>query len=121
MYAVPPHRDIGARLEALACVERIARRADCADDIDGAGQVDGLAQAADMDVDGAQFDVAVLAPDAVEQLPARKDAARMLHEMAQQAEFGRPHRDDLTVSHDLVRDRVELDVGIDRKSTRLNS
>src|SRR3546814_20517815 len=70
----------------------------------------------------AQFDIAVLAPDAVEQLPAREDAARMLHEMAEQAEFGRPHRDDLARPHHLVRDRIEFDVGIaqhlagDRKS-----
>src|SRR3546814_19401695 len=60
----------------------------------------------------AQFDIAVLAPDAVEQLPAREDAARMLHEMAEQAEFGRPHRDDLARPHHLVRDRIEFDVGI---------
>ena len=32
--------------------------------------------------------------------------------MAQQAEFGRPHRDDLAVADDLVRDRIELDIGI---------
>ena len=36
----------------------------------------------------------------------------MLHEVAQQAEFGRTHRDDLAVADDLVRDRIELDIGI---------
>src|SRR3546814_6881414 len=65
-----------------------------------------------MDVDGAQFDVAVLPPDAVEQLPARKYPTGMLHEMAQQAEFGRSHRDDLPRAHHLVRDRIEFDIGI---------
>ena len=36
----------------------------------------------------------------------------MLHEVAQQAKFGRPHRDDLAVPHHLVRNRIELDIGI---------
>src|SRR5690606_41928784 len=87
-------------------------RAHCAKAVGGAGQVDGLAQAPDMDVDRSQFDVAILSPHAVEQLPAREDASWMLHEMAQQAKLGWPEVHDLLAALHLVRDRIELEVGV---------
>ena len=46
-----------------------------------------------MDVDGARLDIDVVAPDDVEQLLAAEHPARMLHEVAQQAELGRAEMD----------------------------
>ena len=48
-----------------------------------------------MDVDRAQFDIAVGPPDRVEQLPAAEHPARVLHEKLQQPEFGRAEADGL--------------------------
>ena len=48
-----------------------------------------------MHVDGARLDIDVVAPDRVQQLLAREHPARMLHQMAQQAEFGRAEMDGL--------------------------
>ena len=48
-----------------------------------------------MDVDGPQLDLAVAAPDRVEQPLAREDPAGMLEEMLEQPELGRPERDRL--------------------------
>jgi hypothetical protein len=45
-----------------------------------------------MHVDRARLDIDVVAPDRVQQLLARKDAAGMLEQEAQQAEFRRPER-----------------------------
>src|SRR3546814_15000392 len=80
---------MGVCSDALPRIERITRGAHRADDVRGAGQVDRLPQPPDMHVDRPQLDIAVLPPDAVEQLPACEDAPRMLHEMSQQAELGR--------------------------------
>src|SRR5690606_9064487 len=57
-------------------VEGVARAANGADRVPGAALVDGLAQPADMNVDGALVDIDVCAPDAVEKLLARINAAR---------------------------------------------
>src|SRR5206468_8713673 len=54
-------------------VERITGRTDGADDVGAPIAIDRLAEAADVDVDGAQLDVAVAAPDRVEQPLARED------------------------------------------------
>src|ERR1700753_3923573 len=56
-------------------VERIARRAHRANRIAHAIDIKRLAQAPDMDVDGARFDIDVTAPHGVEQLLAREHAA----------------------------------------------
>ena len=58
-----------------------------------AAPVERLAQAADVDVDGADLDVDVLAPDPVEQLLAARDPARALHQRVEQAELGRAEVD----------------------------
>src|SRR5690606_37327484 len=76
--------------EASALLHRVTRAANGADDVAVAAAVDGLAQPADMDVDGALVDIDRLAPDIVEQLPAREDAAGVAHHEFEQAEFGRP-------------------------------
>ncbi len=65
-----------------------------------------------MDVDGAQFDVAVMAPDAVEQALARKDMTGMLDEMLEQAKFGRAECDCRAVAAHPVRHGIDLDIGI---------
>ena len=41
-----------------------------------------------MDIDGALVDIDVAAPHRIEKLRARIDAARILHEVLEQAEFG---------------------------------
>ena len=57
-----------------------------------------------MDVHRARLDVAVAAPDAVEQPLAREDAAGVLQEVLQQAELGRAERDRLAMAAHLVAD-----------------
>src|SRR4051812_6340639 len=52
-----------------------------------------LAQALDVDIDGALLDEDVVAPDAVEQLPAAVDALRVCHQEVQQPELGRADLD----------------------------
>src|SRR6476619_5688627 len=68
-------------------VQRVAGAADGADRILLAAGVEQLAQAADMDVDGALVDIDVAAPDAVEQLFARKHAAGTFHQELEQPVF----------------------------------
>ena len=65
-------------------VQRIARRTDRPDDVAVKAFVQGLAQAADMYINGADFDVAVMAPDAIEQALTRKDMAWIFEEMLEQ-------------------------------------
>src|SRR5262249_1511253 len=72
-----------------AVVERVAGAAHGADRILLAAGVEQLAQAADVYVHSALIDIDVAAPDAVEQLLARKHPARMFQEELQQAIFGR--------------------------------
>src|SRR5665213_3277237 len=76
-----------------AVIQRVAGATDGADRILLAAGVEQLAQAADMDVDGALVDIDVAAPDAVEQLLAAEHAAGMLEEEFEQAVFGRPEID----------------------------
>ncbi|MSO80853.1 MAG: GNAT family N-acetyltransferase [Alphaproteobacteria bacterium] len=91
----PPRADMEKEysLRHLRHVERVAGRADGADQVGQFVNVHRLAQTADVDVDGTRLDIGVAAPDIVEQLLAAKDAAGMLHEEAQQAELGRAERD----------------------------
>src|ERR1700737_1015335 len=76
------------KMRSSGVVERVPSAAHGADEVGRAGEIDRLAQAADVDVDGACLDIDVMAPHLVEQLLAREDAAGMLHEEAQQAELG---------------------------------
>ena len=64
-----------------------------------------------MDVDGAQLDVAVAAPDRIEQPRPAEHPARMFEEMAQQPEFGRAERDRRAGALHLVADDVHFEVG----------
>src|ERR1700731_2919238 len=77
-----------ARLRGLAeaVVQRIAGAAHGADRVRHAAAVERLAQAADMDVDGALVDIDVAAPDLVEQLLAGKHPAGAFHQEFDQAE-----------------------------------
>ena len=54
-------------LKPAVGIQRVARRTNSADNVELSAFVDRFAQAADMDVNGARFDVAVVPPDAVEQ------------------------------------------------------
>src|SRR5580704_6649423 len=85
--------DLRSTRLAEAIVERIAGAADGADRVDGVAAVERLAQAADMDVDGALVDIDVAAPDAIEQLLAGEHPAGAFHQEFEQAEFGRPEID----------------------------
>src|SRR5580698_6032129 len=74
-------------------VQRIAGAAHGADRIDGVAAVERLAQAADMDVDGALVDIDVAAPHPVEQLLAGEHPAGAFHQEFEQAELGRAEID----------------------------
>ena len=58
------------------------------------------------------FEFRVVPPDAVEQLLAREDAARVLQEMAQQPEFGRAEMDRLAGTVGAMRHQVHLEIGV---------
>jgi len=75
-------------------VERISGRADRANGVFFTGPGECPAEAPDMDIDGAGFNINVGPPDGVEQLLAAEDAAGMLDQMLEQAVFGgaRPPR-----------------------------
>ena len=60
------------RLKPSVRIQRIACRSHGTDDVGLAAFVDGLAQAADVHIDRAWLDVAVMTPDAVEQPFTRK-------------------------------------------------
>src|SRR6185295_20225924 len=81
-----------ARLGGFAepLVERIARATYRSDRIRGAATIERAPQPPDMHIDGALIDIDIASPHAVEQLLARVDAARALHQEFEQAEFGRP-------------------------------
>src|SRR5580658_7840804 len=85
--------DDGSTRLAKPIVERIAGAAHGADRIDGVAAVERLAQAADMDVDGALVDIDVAAPHPVEQLLAREYPAGTFHQEFEQAELGRAEID----------------------------
>src|SRR3546814_19494080 len=70
-------------------VQRITGRTHRSYDIGLAAVVDRLPEATDVDVDGARLDVAVVAPPGIAQPLAGEDAAGVLKEVAQTAEFGR--------------------------------
>src|SRR5882757_3592338 len=74
-------------------------------------EVDRLAHPANMHVDGPDLNVAIAAPDRVEQSLAREDSPGMFEEMAQQPEFGRPERDGPPGALHLVADYVHFEVG----------
>src|SRR6202035_5627722 len=78
-------RDSGRLGEAV--VERVAGAPDGADRVGHAAAVERLAQAADMDVDGALVDIDVAAPHLVQQLLAGKHPAGAFHQEFEQAEL----------------------------------
>src|SRR3546814_7616743 len=85
----------------------------CSSDLDDVGRaidVDCFAQAADVNINGAQFNVGVLAPHAVQQPFAGEYPARMLQKVPQQTEFSGAQGNHAAIPADL-----------ERKSTRLNS
>ena len=63
-----------------------------------------------MDVDRAQLDLALGAPDAVKQLPAAEHAARAFHEEFEQPVFGRAELQGAPAARHLVRHRIERDI-----------
>src|SRR4051812_33675436 len=83
-------------------VERVAGAAHGADRVGVLAAVERLAQATDMDVDGALVDVDLAAPDAVEQLLAREHAAGPLHQELEQAIFGRSEIDGAAAARDAL-------------------
>src|SRR5437588_576495 len=93
-------------------IQRIARAAHGADRVLLAAWIEQLAQAADVDVDGAFVDIDVAAPDAVEQLLAAEHAAGMLEEKLQQAILGRAEIDRSARTRDAAFLAIEFDVAI---------
>src|SRR6185312_3725904 len=101
-------RDENLRDERL--VQRVAGGADGADGVAYAVEVEGFAQAPDMDVDGAGFDINIAAPYRVEQLLAAEDAARMLDQVIEQLVFGGAEVDFFAAAADAVCGAVHFDV-----------
>src|SRR6195256_4095427 len=81
------HRPLSRLAKSL--VERIAGAAHGADRIGRAAAIERTAEPPDMHVDGTLVDVDIAAPHAVEQLLARVDAPRALHQEFEQPELGR--------------------------------
>ena len=71
-----------------------------------------------MHVHGAQFDIAIRTPHRIQQLPARKDAARMLHEEFEQPEFGRPQREYAAAPRYLVRGGIQHQIAHNQRFPR---
>jgi hypothetical protein len=91
-------------------IERIAGRAHGADRIHLGIAIERTAQATDVHIDGASLDVDIRTPDRIEQLLAREDAAGVLHEVFEQAEFRRPEMDLFTRALHPVCGAVDRDV-----------
>src|SRR3546814_11338546 len=92
-------------------VQRITGRTHRSYDIGLAAVVDRLPEATDVDVDGARLDVAVVAPHGIEQPLAGEDAAGVLQEVAQPAEFGRAESDRRATAPHLVGADVHFEIG----------
>src|SRR5690348_13359329 len=101
-------RRVSGGVDAL--IERVTGSTHGADEILVAAFVQRLAQAADMDVDGAQLDLGIAAPHRIEQLLAREDAAGPLEEEAQQAELRRAEMDRLAGAADAMRREIEREI-----------
>src|SRR5690606_20326780 len=78
---------------AECLIQAIADAAHCANRVGLSGPAEGLAQPADVDVHRALVDIDVAAPDTIEQLLAREDAAGPQHEELEQPVFGRAEAD----------------------------
>src|SRR5712672_2063807 len=104
-FATPDSRRL-----AEAVVERIAGAAHGADRVRHAAAVERLAQASDVDVDRALVDIDIAAPDLVEQLLAREDAAWVFQQELEQAKLGRPERHLAARARHPLGVTVELDV-----------
>src|SRR5262249_39205509 len=98
----------GALAEAV--IERVAGAAHGADRVGGAPAIESLAQPPDVHVDRTFVDVDVAAPDPVEQLLARKYAARALHQEFQETKLGRAERDLAAAARHALLLAIELDV-----------
>src|SRR5260370_34979517 len=83
---------------ALVGIERVSRRTDSADDIAVAGDVEGLAQSADMDIDRPRLDIDILAPHRIEELLTRINATGMQHEEAERTKFRRAEVNGLAIT-----------------------
>src|SRR3546814_18257681 len=64
-----------------------------------------------MYVDRTRLDIDVVAPDGVEELLAREDAARMLEEVAHQAELGRTQMHPARPAGHAVADEIHRQIG----------
>src|ERR1700684_1382903 len=102
--------DNGSARLAKSIVERVAGAAHGADRIDGVAAVERLAQAADMDVDGALVDIDVAAPHAVEPLLAGAHPGGALHQEFEQPKLGRPEIDRAGRARHALLLAVELEV-----------
>ena len=75
-----------------------------------AGPAQRFAQASDVNIDGAVFDIDIVSPHAVQKLFAREHPPRALQQIFQQTKFGRAERDLLPGTKDAAALAVELDV-----------
>lgn len=71
------------------------------------GIAEGFAQAPDVHVDGALFNIDIAAPDLIQQLATGVGAFLVSHEELQQTVFGRAHLGGFAVDGHAVADRVQ--------------
>src|ERR1700730_8087174 len=92
-------------------IDRVAGRADGADDVTDTICIQCLAQPPDVDVDSPGLDIHIMAPDCVEQLLAREDASGVPQQMTQKAEFRRTEMDRFAGARYPVRAEIHRHVG----------
>jgi hypothetical protein len=80
----------GAPSAAKSFVEGVTRAANGADRFRAISDIEGFAQASDMDIDRTFIDIDIAAPYGIEELLSRIDPTRRGHEEFQQPEFGGP-------------------------------
>src|SRR5205823_6154465 len=103
---------IGGPFFLALAIERIARRANRADQVGTRAGVERLAQPADMDVYRSRINLGVVAPDGFKQAFAREHTTRMLQEMLEQPELRRAKRDGVASPANAVPRDVHFDVRV---------
>ena len=99
-----------------AVVERVAGTTHGPDRILFPAWIENFPKPPDVHIDGSLVDVDISTPDAVEQLLAAEDAARMLKEIFQEPVFCRPQIDGPTGTGNATLLAIEFDVAIGEDS-----
>src|SRR3954452_19454367 len=94
-----------------SCAQHVAGAADRVQEARLVGGLELAAQVGDEDLDGVRRRERVVAPDVLEQPLARDHDALVAHEVLEQLELALGELDGALAAHDLVRVRVQREVG----------